>query len=82
MMNEYRLDREHAWPRVSLGQFTTWTPFTTWTLFTSSLSQENYVPLLGAFQTSLYLWYPPWYPLTTLNNANVHTILAPHVMIK
>ena len=44
----------------------------------SSLSQEGYALSLGAFQTSLYLWYP----LTTLDTANTCTILVPHVMIK
>ena len=40
----------------------------------------SYVPLisLGAFQASLYSWYP----LTTLHTANVHTILALYMMIK
>ena len=36
----------------------------------SSLSQESYALLLGAFETSLYSWYP----LTTLDTANARTI--------
>ena len=44
----------------------------------NSLSQENYAPSLGALQTSLYLWYP----LATLDNANMRTVLVPHMMIK
>ena len=44
----------------------------------SSLSQEGYALSLRALQTLLYLWYS----LTTLDTANMCTILAPHVMIK
>ena len=58
----------------------------TWTLFyhrssfglPNSLPQESYAILLGTLQTSLYSWCP----LITPDTANVHTILASHMMIK
>ena len=71
--------------KVSLGQLTrplglcliTVTTYVSLRL-PDSLSQENYALSLGALQTSLYLWYP----LATLDNANMHTILVLHMVIK
>ena len=42
------------------------------------LSQKCYALSLGAFQTSLYMWYS----LTTLETTNARTALALHMMIK
>ena len=44
-----------------------------------SLSQESYILSLGAFLTSLYLWYPPCH---TCYCKHASTILALHMMIK
>ena len=79
IMNEYQVNRGNM---KLVATKSTWTLFNHYYSLPSSLSQGIYAPSLGAFQIKhFYIRVIPSVILTTLDTANAHTILEPHVMI-